>query len=109
MARSSDSVRAERVNVALRLMEDHHTLSEAAVILVKMYGLSKRQAYRYLEVAQKQKEPIPIPDQKIAFTVKLSIGLIQDIRQHARQTGLTLSELVRQALEAFLRNGRDRG
>lgn len=109
MARSSDSVRAERVNVALRLMEDHHTLSEAAVILVKMYGLSKRQAYRYLEVAQKQKEPIPIPDQKIAFTVKLSIGLIQDIRQHARQTGLTFSELVRQALEAFLRNGRDRG
>jgi len=109
MARSSDSVRAERVNAALKLLEDHHALSEAATILVKRYGLSKRQAYGYLEVAQKRKEPIPIPDQKIAFTVKLSIGLIQDIRQHARQTGLTLSELVKQALEAFLRKGRDRG
>lgn len=109
MARSTDSIRAERINAALKLMEDHHNLSEAAAILVARYGLSKRQAYRYLEVAQKRKEPVPIPDQKIAFTVKLSIGLIQDLRQHSRQTGLTLSELVRQALEAFLRKGRDRG
>jgi predicted DNA-binding transcriptional regulator YafY len=109
MARSTDSVRAERINAALRLMQKHPNLSEAAARLVRMYGLSKRQAYRYLEAAQKYREPVPIPDQKVAFTVKLSKGLIEELRQHARQTGLTLSELVGQALEAFLRKGRGRG
>jgi len=109
MARSTDLVRAERINAALKLMQEHHTVSEAAAILERSYGLSKRQAYRYLEVAQRRQEPVPMPDQKRAFTVKLSIGLIQDIRRYARQTGISLSELVGQALEAWVRNGRGRG
>ncbi len=109
MTRSTNLVRAERINAALELMQAHQTLSEATVILMSRYGLSKRQAYRYLKVAQTRQDPVPIPDQKSAFTVKLSIGLIQDLRQHARQTGLTLSELVGQALETLLRNGRGRG
>ena len=109
MARSTDLARVERINAAFKLMQEHQNLSKAAAILVRRYGLSKRQAYRYLEVAQTRQSPVPIPDQKMAFTVKLSIGLIQDIRRYARQTGLTLSELVGQALEAFLRNGRGRG
>ena len=109
MARSTDLVRAERINAALKLMQEQHTLSDAAANLVRRYGLSKRQAYRYLQVAQTRSDPVPMPDQKRAFTVKLSIGLIQDIRRYARQTGLSLSELVGQALEALVRKGRGRG
>jgi hypothetical protein len=77
--------------------------------MVRLYGLSKRQAYRYLETAKQLTEPIVVPDQKTAFTVKLSIGLIQQLRQHAELTGLTLSELVSQALKAFIQQGRGRG
>ena len=109
MPKSTHSVRAERINVAFGLIQKHPQISDAVADMMRIYGLSKRQAYRYLEMAKQLTEPIPVPDQKIAFTVKLSIGLIQKLRQHAQLRGLTLSELVGQALEAFLHPGRGRG
>lgn len=109
MSKSTHSVRAERINVALGLIQKHSQIADAVVDMVRLYGLSKRQAYRYLEMAKQLTEPIPIPEQTIAFTVKLPTGLIQKLRQHAQLKGLTLSELVGQALEAFLHSGRGRG
>jgi hypothetical protein len=73
------------------------------------YGISKRQAYRYIQEAKMIKKDVPIPDTKIAFTVKLSQNLIQTLRQHAKDTGKTLSEIVTRSLEAFLQNGQRRG
>lgn len=109
MARSSDIVRAERINAALTLLRKHENLAEAAKALVGVYGMSTRQAYRYLRQAQAQRQPVPLPKRKLAFTVKLSEELIQELRQCATRTGQGLSELVTQALEAFLRRGRSRG
>jgi len=84
-------------------------LTDAAATLGARYGMSKRQAYRYLHEAQQQPQPVPIPQHKIAFTVKLSEGLVQRLRQRARSSGQTLSELVSQALEALLGKGREGG
>ncbi|MBW2067148.1 MAG: CopG family transcriptional regulator [Deltaproteobacteria bacterium] len=52
---------------------------------------------------------VPIPEKRIAFTVKLSQNLIQAIRQRAKSTGQSLSDIVTQALEAFLYKGQGRG
>lgn len=109
MARSPDSVRAERLNAAMAMLAKHESLAEAATALVGRYGMSKRQAYRYLHDAQYQQQPVPVPERKMAFTVKLSEGLIQELRSRARLSELTLSELVSQALEAFLHRERRRG
>ncbi len=109
MARSPDTIRAERLNAAVALLEERRSLSEAAATLAATYGMSKRQAYRYLNEAQNQSQPVPIPQRKIAFTVKLSEGLVQRLRQRARSSGQTLSELVSQALEALLGKGREGG
>lgn len=109
MARSPDAVRAERINAALALIGKHKSLAEAASALVQTYGMSRRQAYRYLQQAQQQREPVPVPERKIAFTVKLSEGLIRELRGRATLTGQTLSELVTQALEGFLGKRRKRG
>ena len=109
MARSPDATKAERINAALECLQQHASLAEAAQALTHTFGISKRQAYRYLKAAQAQGQPMPVPERKIAFTVKLSEGLIQELRQCASQTGLSLSELVSLALEAFLRRGRRRG
>ncbi len=109
MARSSNVEWAQRVNVALALMRKYESLPEAAAALARQYAISKRQAYRYLHEAQARDRPFPVPDQKIAFTVKLSEGLVQELRRRAARTGKSLSELVAQALEAFLRKGRRRG
>ncbi len=110
MARSSDSVKAERINAALEVLRQYDSLAEAARALVQAYGISKRQAYRYLHQAQRQGQPVPVPEPKVAFTVKLPQGLVYRVRQRSAQTGQSLSELVTQALEAVLlrepRNGR---
>ena len=105
MARSADSVKAQRINAALDVLRQYDSLAEAARALVQAYGMSKRQAYRYLHIAQRQGQPVPVPEPKVAFTVKLSEGLVQRLRQRAAQTGQSLSALVTHALEAVLHRG----
>ena len=63
------------------------------------------QAYRYLQEAQGQAAPVPIPQPKIPFTVKLPSVLVTAVRAHARERGEPLSDVVARALEAYLRAG----
>jgi len=109
MARSSNSQRAERINAAVALIERRSSPAEAATALAVQYSISKRQAYRYVKKAGVVGKRVPIPDQKVAFTVKLSQSLTQKLRQYSQSKGQTLSEIVTQALEAFLYKGRQRG
>jgi len=104
--KSTQVERAQRINTALSLIREHSTISKAADAMRERYGISKRQAYRYISEANKIGDEMPIPDQKIAFTVKLSQSLIQALREYARKSGKSLSEIVTQSLEAFLQNGR---
>src|SRR5215472_1567252 len=68
-------------------------------------AISPRQAYRYLQEARHLTEPVPVGDQKVAFTVKLSRRLVTQVRSYARAKRLTLSELVSRALRAWLPRG----
>lgn len=109
MSKSSNTERAQRLNAAIALLKIYESPSEAAATLAARFQMSKRQAYRYVKEAEAVGQQIPIPDQKIAFTVKLSQELIQTIRQHSQAKGQNISETVTQALEAFLFKGRGRG
>jgi hypothetical protein len=109
MIRSSKPQRAQRINTALALIKSEESLSSAATALARRYGISKRQAYRYVREAELIGKQVPVPDAKLAFTVKLSKNLIKALRRYAKNTGQSLSEIVTQALEAFLQNGRRRG
>ncbi|MCI0529384.1 MAG: hypothetical protein L0Y56_18245, partial [Nitrospira sp.] len=71
MAKSSKSQWAERINAALELMREYGSLVEATQALAARYGISKRQAYRYLRQAKALGKPMPIPEPKMAFTIKL--------------------------------------
>ncbi|MFQ5930040.1 MAG: ribbon-helix-helix protein, CopG family [Acidobacteriota bacterium] len=94
----------QRINAALDLLQKDYSASEAARELADRCGISQRQAYRYVQQAQEVGKPVPVPERKIAFTVKLSEKLVHGLRQYARSTGKSLSEIVTQALQAFLRN-----
>ncbi len=74
--------------------------------MAEKYGVSKRQAYRYVQQAMRIGEEVPVPDRKIAFTVKLSRSLVGALREYAERSGKSLSEIVTQTLEDFLQNGR---
>jgi predicted DNA-binding transcriptional regulator YafY len=109
MTKSTNTERAKRVNTAIDLLKESKMPSEAVEALSAQYGISRRQAYRYVKAAESAGKRISVPDQKIAFTVKLSQNLTQALRQYAQFKGQTLSEVVTQALEAFLYKGRRRG
>ncbi len=105
--KSTKAERAQRINTALLLIHKHDTISNAAKSMAAQYGISKRQAYRYIREATAVGEKVPIPDSKIAFTVKLSQNLVQRLRDYTKNSGESLSEIVTQSLEVFLQNGRE--
>jgi predicted DNA-binding transcriptional regulator YafY len=109
MVKSSNKERARRINAALSLIKINDTIAQAVNAMVAQYGISKRQAYRYIHEAQRIGTQISIPEPKIAFTVKLAPNLIQKLRQYSIKSGHSLSEVVTLALETFLRKGRGRG
>jgi predicted HicB family RNase H-like nuclease len=103
MARSPNVELAQRINATLDLLRVSASNDEVIVALRRRYRISKRQAYRYILEAEKTTRKLPIPEAKRVFTVKLPLSLIARLRQLASSTGASLSTLVSQALEAFLK------
>ena len=98
---------SQRINTALSLVKKCDSISEAVKVMAERYSISKRQAYRYVQKAGEVGKQVAVPDPKIAFTVKLSQKLVQRLREHAKDSGKKLSEIVTQSLEDYLQNGRE--
>ena len=109
MPRASESQKAERLNRARDLLRHVDQLSDEVEQLARNCSISPRQAYRYLEQAQRLKRPVPPSEAKLAFTVKLPHSLVQRVRTFAAAKGLSISEVVSRALLALLPRGRGRG
>ena len=85
MPRASETQKAERLNRARDLLRHADQLSDAVEQLARDCSISPRQAYRYLEQAQRLKQPVPPSEAKLAFTVKLPHSLIQRVRAYCRE------------------------
>ena len=109
MGRASQIQKAERINLARTILQQYQHWPEAAQQLARNCSISERQAYRYLELAQRLKNPVPVGDVKVSFTVKLSRRLVERLRAYAASTGLTLSEIANRAFSAVLHHGGGRG
>ena len=109
MGRASEAQKAERLNHARVLLRQIDQLPEAVERLARDCSISSRQAYRYLQQAQRLKEPVPVTEPKLAFTVKLPHSLIQRVRLYASAKKISISEVVSRALLAFLPRGGGRG
>ncbi len=77
--------------------------------LSREYGLSRRQAYRYLELARAGGAAAPVVENSITITLKMPKSLAGDLRAHASKHELTTSEVVRRAVSAFLAAKRRHG
>jgi hypothetical protein len=102
MPRSTKADKARQLNVAQRLLKRNVALSEAAQSLSREFGLSLRQAYRYLEEAAQLKEPVPITEATVPVTLKLPPSTVQGLRAYARSSGQSIGVIVARALDAFL-------
>jgi hypothetical protein len=96
---------AARVNAAAELVAAGAEMAHAARELAGRFGMSERQARRYVERAAAA-GPVEVPQATMVFTVKLPVQLVARVRAQAAGSGRTISSVVTQALEEFLSRGR---
>lgn len=109
MSRATQADKARVVNAAYRLLEQQMELADAAHALSRQFALSRRQAYRYLEHAATLSDPVAAVEPTVAVTFKLPVSTVRALRAYGRRSGLTLGQIVTQALAAFLGAFRRRG
>jgi hypothetical protein len=109
MIRSTRAQKAERLSAAQRLLADEIGMAEAAMALSRAFGLSRRQAYRYLEEARAGMPTRLAVENSITITLKMPESLARAVRAHASEHGITTSEVVRQAVARFLTAKRRHG
>jgi hypothetical protein len=102
MSRATKAHKARLVNAAYRLLAQRTDVADAARQLEDEFALSRRQAYRYLEQAAALSAPVPAVEPMVAITFKLPVSIVRALRAYARRSGLTLGQIVTQALTAFL-------
>src|SRR6476660_204899 len=107
MARSTQAQRAERVRAAQELLARGTSMVEAAVALSRDFGLSRRQAYRDLEEAQAVASPPVVAEASVTITLKIPSNIVREC--YSAISGLTMSEIVRRAISAFLSAARGHG
>ena len=92
---------AVRLNRAVVLLGEH---SPAAAVraLAGEYGLSERQARRYVRAAERCPDGVVVPERAVVFTVRLPESLVAGVRAAAACGGESLSATTARALRAGL-------
>jgi len=109
VSRATKADKARFLNGAYRLLEQQMEVAQAAPQLARRFALSRRQAYRYLEQANALSAPVPAVEPMVAVTFKLPVSTVRALRAYARRSGLTLGQIVTQALAGLLGALRRRG
>src|SRR5260370_34317110 len=101
MIRSTRVQKAERLRAARRLLADEIGMAEAAGALSRTFGLSRRQAYRYLELARAGAPPLAAENSG-TITRKMPESLARGLGAHATAPSVTTSAVVMHAVAAVL-------
>src|SRR5713226_6562125 len=109
MGHATATEKAERLNHARRVLADVDRISDAVDRMMRECGLSRRQAYRYVQEAQELTAPVHVPDVKVPLTVTVPQRVMRTLRAHAQATGVSFSDIVSRAIVALLARSRRRG
>src|SRR5215218_4315018 len=92
---------ALRVNRAAVLLRERSP-AEVVRALQGEFGLSERQARRYVNVGLREPGGVVVPERTAVFTVRLAPSLIGGLRDRAGATGQTLSAVTAEAVRGYL-------
>ena len=109
MSRSNSAERAQRLNAAFDLLAQGCAIAQATAMLADGFGLSQRQACRYVQEARAIKRPVPIAATSVAITVKVPEDIAMKLRAHAQATGSTIGDVVSRAVLGLLAREQRRG
>jgi predicted DNA-binding transcriptional regulator YafY len=102
---------ATRVNRAVALLAERPPAAVVRALAIE-FGLSERQARRYVQAAQRCPDGVVVPERTAVFTVRLPASLIAGVRGAAAINGDSLSLTTARALRAGLERAqrpRERG
>ncbi|MCA1698385.1 MAG: hypothetical protein LC790_05555 [Actinobacteria bacterium] len=99
---------AARVNRAVVLLREVAP-ADAVRAMQAEFGLSERQARRYVSVAREQPDGVLVPERTAVFTVRLAPSLIGGLRDRAGASGQTLSAVTAEAVRGYLAGAGRRG
>ena len=102
MTRATKADKARLLNVGYRLLGQQIAVADAARHLADAAALSRRQAYRYLQQAAALRAPVPAVAPTVAITLKLPVPTVHALRVQARRRGLTIGQIVTEALAALV-------
>ena len=102
MPRSTHFQRSQRLNAAFTLLARTPSLGDAVEAFMEQFGVSRRQAYRYLQQAQKMSKPAVIGHPTIPITIKVPADVVAQLRDFAAGSDMTIGETVAHAVRAFL-------
>lgn len=105
--RASVEQRARRVNAAAELLGAGVGAPEATRRIAGRFGLSERQAHRYVDRARRQ-GPVAVPEPTVVLSVRLPATVADRLRRHALASGGTASGLAAQAIAELLDRARPR-
>ena len=92
---------AERVNRAAVLVREVSP-ADAVRALQAEFGLSERQARRYVNAGLERPDGVPVPERTAVFTVRLPPSLIGALRECAGASGQSLSAVTAEAVRGYL-------
>ena len=98
---------AVRVNRAVVLLVDRSS-ADAVRGLQAEFGLSERQARRYVNEALERPDGVSVPERTAVFTVRLAPSLIGGLRERARVSGVSLTAVTAAAVGAYLEQAGER-
>ena len=99
---------AERVNRAAVLVR-RLSPADAVRALQAEFGLSERQARRYVNAGLERPDGVSVPERTAVFTVRLAPSLIGGLRERAGASGQTVSAVTAEAVHAYLAGAGGRG
>lgn len=101
--RSTRVGRIKRLNRAVKLLRRFRSSVKVMNILRKDYGISRPQAYRYVQEAQKLGKAVPVPEAQEAVVVQLPVSMSQCVRRLKRKGRGNLSRIMAESLAAYLK------
>jgi hypothetical protein len=102
MARSTKTQKSLKLNAAHRLLSRGISVAEAANLLSREWGISLRQAHRYLKDARAIGRAVPIAEPSVPATFKIPGDVLRQLRAHSAISGLTLSTILTRAVKSYL-------
>ncbi len=109
MSRSTSVEKAQRLNVAFDLLTQGWPAAQATAMIAEEFGMSQRQASRYVLLAQSVERPVPVAAPSVAVTIKVPENIAAMLRAHAQDTGTTIGDVVTRAVLGLLRREQLRG